>query len=96
MTLEEYRRHLIERFKACGDASAARNLVAEAELMLANSRLAPVTQAAFWEELHQDLDILLEDTKFMTDRQASVKLSTIVLAAQARIARSRPAAMSDD
>ena len=96
VTLEEYRRQIIDRLKDCADVQAARNALADAELILANNRLTPLTQDKFWEELYQDLDVLIEEAKFMPDREAGMKLWTVVLAAQAGISRYRGRATSAD
>jgi hypothetical protein len=89
MTLDEYRTQIIERLKSCRDTTAARSVLAEADLVLMNGRLTRLTQDKFWETLYQDLDALGEEARFMTDREAGVKLSTVVVAARSRIVRYR-------
>jgi len=89
MMLDEYRTKVIERLKGCQNTAAARHILSEADLVLMNSRLTKLTQDKFWETLHEDLDTLAEEAKFMTDREAGLKLSSVVAAAQARIARYR-------
>ena len=94
--LDEYRTKIMERLKACRDTVAARGILAEADLVLMNSHLTRLTQDKFWETLYEDLDGLTEDARFMTDREAGVKLSTVVVAAQARIARYREKIAEDE
>jgi hypothetical protein len=89
MMLEEYRTKTIERLKSCGDTACARHVLSEVDLVLMNSQLTKLTQDKFWETLYEDLDTLAEEAKFMNDRAAGVKLSTVVVAAQARIVRYR-------
>jgi hypothetical protein len=96
MMLDEYRIKIIERLKDCRDTAAARHIMAEADLVLMNSRLTRLTQDKFWESLYEDLDVLIEETRFMTDRESGVKLSTVVVAAQARIARYRERIAGDE
>jgi hypothetical protein len=89
MLLEEYRTKVIERLRSCRDTAAARHILAEADLVLVNSRLTSLTLDKFWETLLEDLDGLAEDARFMMDREAGAKLSAVVVAARARIARYR-------
>ena len=86
MMLDEYRIQIIARLKVCRDTTAARGVVVEADLVLTNGHLTRMTQNKFWEMLYDDLDVLGEEAKFMTDREAGAKLATVVVAAQARIA----------
>jgi hypothetical protein len=89
MMLDEYRIKVIERLKACKNTAAARHILAEADLVLMNSHVTGLTQDKFWETLHEDLDVLAEESKFLTDPEAGLKLASVVAAAQARIARYR-------
>jgi hypothetical protein len=89
MMLDEYRTKVIQRLKGCQNTAAARHILAEADLVLMNSHLTRLTQDKFWETLHEDLDALAEEAKFLSDREAGLKLSSIVVAAQTRIARYR-------
>jgi hypothetical protein len=89
MTLDEYRGALIERLRACQNTAAARELLAEAALVLANGRINRLTQDRFWETLEEELDAIDEDAKFLEDPQAAAALAAVVAAARARIARYR-------
>jgi hypothetical protein len=89
MSLDEYREQLIGRLKSCADTAAARTLLAEAELVIVNARLALPTQLKFWESVHEDLDALVEAVRLSADRETGMKLAAVVAAAQARIARNR-------
>jgi hypothetical protein len=89
MSLDEYREQLIGRLKTCADTAAARTLLAEAELVIVNARLALPTQSRFWESVHKDLDALVEAVRLSADREAGMKLAAVVAAAQACIARNR-------
>lgn len=89
MTLDEFRGSLIERLRVCQDTATARNLLAEANLVLANSQVNRVTQDRFWETLEEELDALGEDAKFLDDPRAAAVLGAVVAAARARIARYR-------
>ena len=89
MTLDEYRGTLIVRLRACRDAAAARDLLAEANLVLINSQINPLTQDRFWETLEEELDVLSEDAKSLNDPKTVAVLGTVVAAARARIARYR-------
>jgi hypothetical protein len=89
MLLEEYRTKVIERLRACGDTTAARGILAEADLFLTNSRITVITRDKFWETLQEDLEVIREESKYITDRQAAATLGTVASAALARIARYR-------
>lgn len=95
MMLDEYRTRIIERLKSCRDTTAARGILVEADLVLRTGRLTRLTQNTFWETLYEDLDTMGEEAKFMIDGEAGVKLSTVVAAAQARIARYREKTAGD-
>ena len=89
MTLDEYRGALIERLHICPDAAAARSLLSEANLMLANSGMNRLTRDRFWETLEEELKAIGEDVKFLKNPKAAAALGSVVAAARARIARYR-------
>lgn len=89
MTLDEYRGTLIERLRVCQDTAAARSLLAEASLVLANSQINRLTQDRFWETLEEELETMGEDAKFLKDPRAAAALGAVVAAARARIVRYR-------
>jgi|SRR5579871_5949817 len=91
MTLDEYRKTLIERLRVCQATAAARDLIREASLALVHSQVSPVTRDRFWETLEEELEAIGEDAKFMEDSKAAAALGTVVAAARARIARYREA-----
>lgn len=95
MTLDEYRGSLIERLRGCQDTAAARSLVAEMNLVLANSRMSRIAQERFWETFEEELDALGEGAKFLKDPKAAAVLGAIVAAARARIARYRVGEQDD-
>jgi len=96
MMLDEYRVKVIERLKGCRDSVVARNILAEADIVLMNGQLTRLTQDKFWETLYEDLEALGEEAKFMTDRAGAVTLSTVIVAAQSRIARYREKIAADE
>jgi hypothetical protein len=89
VTLDEYRLALIERLRACQDTAAVRQLLAEADLMLANGGLTRLTHDRFWETVEDDLRGVEEEAKSLPDRKNGEALAAIVVAARARIARYR-------
>jgi hypothetical protein len=95
MMLDDFRSGVIERLKGCRDTTAARHILAVAELLLTNSHLTSLRRDGFWVNLCENLDGLAEDARLMIDREAGLKLSTIVVAAQARIARYREQIAAD-
>lgn len=86
MTLEEYRVLILEQLRQCKDAKTARNLLADADLFLRNSRLTQITQDRFWETLEDDLMIIADEAKKI---QGSAALGAVVEAARARVHRFR-------
>ena len=95
MMLDGYRDKVIDRLKGCRGATAARHILAEADLVLMNGHLTSLALDKFWEKLREDLDRVAEDARFMMDREAGVKLSTVVAAAQARVVRYRERIAAD-
>ncbi len=89
MMLDDYRLKLIVRLLACRDASRARALIEEADLMLTSTSLTPATQDEFWENVQEDLDAMGDEAKYLSDRSASVLIDSIATAARARIASYR-------
>jgi hypothetical protein len=97
MTLDEYRRKVIERLKDCRSVEAAREILREVDLFVTASGINEETRDQFWELLDSQLDILSEASRFLGDRQQAMQAGTVVAAARARIARYRlrPADSSD-
>lgn len=89
MSLDEYREQLIARLKSCTNTAAARTLVAEADLVLFNAQLTPLTQGKFWESLDEDLEAAREEARLLADREAGMQFAAVIAVAQARIARYR-------
>lgn len=89
MTLDEYRGSLIERLRACQDTTEARDLLAEANLVLANTKMNRVTRDRFWETVEEELDAAGEDLTLFKDRKAAAAFAAVAAAARARIARYR-------
>jgi len=89
MTLDEYRGTLIERLRACQDTAEARDLLAEANLVLANTRMNRMTRDRFWETLEEDLDAAGTDLTLFKDHKGAAAFAAVVAAARARIARYR-------
>lgn len=86
MTFDEYRLRILERLRACREVTAARDILAEAELMLANSQLTQITRDRFWESVEEELERLTEEAKFLPDPGAAATLGTVLAVARARIA----------
>jgi hypothetical protein len=89
LILDDYRTTLIERLKSCLSTAEARAILTEADLVLTNSRLTPLTRDKFWETLQEDLQTLGLEAGALSDREARSKVEAVVAAAQARIARYR-------
>lgn len=89
MTLEEFRLTLVDRLRQCRDAAGAREIVIDAELVLANVPLTDLTYDRFWETMEEDLDALAGEAKLASDRKAGTILDSVVAAARVRIAHCR-------
>ena len=89
MTLDEYRATLIERLRACQDTTEARDLLAEANLVLADTKLNRLTRDRFWETLEEELDAAGENLTLFKDPTAAAAFAAVVAAVRARIARYR-------
>jgi hypothetical protein len=85
MTLDEYRIDLFERLTRCGGAAAARDLITEGNLVLAQSSLAESTRQTFWLALRVDLLRLAEDASVLDEGEPRMRLVSIIAAARAAI-----------
>jgi len=79
VSLDGYRIQVLEKLRSCRDSRKAREILAEADVILNASGLSRPAQRAFWEGLNTDLDMLAEEP---TD-----ELTAIVAAAKADIAK---------
>src|SRR5579862_7585960 len=79
VSLDGYRIQVLEKLRSCRDSRKAREILAEADVILNASGLSRPAQRAFWEGLNTDLDMLVEEP---TDA-----LTAIVAAAKADIAK---------
>ena len=61
LSLDGYRIQVLENLRVCRDPRKARDVLAEADVVLNASGLSRAAQRAFWEGLDTDLDVLLED-----------------------------------
>jgi hypothetical protein len=87
LTLDEYRIQVLEKLKGCEDPRRARDLLAEVDLMLGASGLSPKAQQAFWQGLSTDLEVVAEESTKLLGKDRAVRLTAVVLAAQADIAQ---------
>jgi hypothetical protein len=78
LSLDGYRVQVLEKLRACRDPRKAREILAEADVMLNASGLSRPAQRTFWLELDTDLDMLAEDP--------TEALSAIITATKADIA----------
>jgi hypothetical protein len=79
LSLDGYRIQVLERLRSCRDGRKAREILAEADVVLNASGLSRPVQRAFWQGLDTDLDVLGEDP--------TAGLDTIIAAAKADISR---------
>ena len=79
LSLDGYRIQVLEKVRSCRDTRKAREILAEADVVLNSSGLSRPTQRAFWQELGTDLDILAEEP--------TAGLDTIMPAVKADIAK---------
>ena len=86
MTLEEYRIQILDRIKACQDSVAARDVLAEVDVALSNAKMSSSTQQEFWTGLHDDLEVVAEDARFL-DKRAAARIGAIANAARGWISR---------
>lgn len=89
MMLDDYRTTLIERLKDCLGTAEARAILTEADLVLTNCRLTPLTRDKFWETVQEDLERVGLEAGALSDREARFKLAAVIKVAHARIARYR-------
>ena len=85
MTLDEYRLELFERLKRCSGSAAARDLIAEGNLVLAQSDLEEPTMQTFWLALRIDLLRLAEDAAVLAEAEPRARLVSIIAAARSAI-----------
>ena len=85
MTLDEYRLRLLDRLKACSGPAGARELVAEAQMVLAHSALTQRSLDQFWSGFRNDLQYLLEGAEALREREARATLGSAIAAAQGAI-----------
>jgi len=93
ITLEDYRIQIIEQLKA---GAHARDLVAEVDMVLASARLSAAAQAAFWDNLNSDLDILAEESTAVLGKEAAAELNASIAAAQGAALKYRRLLASDE
>jgi hypothetical protein len=79
VSLDGYRIQVLEKLRSCRDPRKAREVLAEADVILNASGLSRPAQRAFWEGLSTDLDMLAEEP--------ADALTAIVTAAKADIAK---------
>lgn len=79
LSLDGYRIQVLERLRSSRDPREARDVLAEADVILNASGLSRQAQRAFWQGLDTDLDVLLEDP--------TGALSAIIGAAKTDIAK---------
>ena len=89
MSLDEYQVKLIQQLKNCRDNATVRALLAEAERVVMKGMSSVMARERFWKTLEEELDAIAEGARFLSDREAGVKLTAAVLAARARISRYR-------
>jgi hypothetical protein len=96
VTFEDYRIQIIEQLKAARDGARARDLIAQADMVLSSARLSASAQGEFWESLSSALDILAEDSKALLGKEAAAALSAVIAAAQGEIQKLRRPRESDE
>jgi hypothetical protein len=89
VSLEDYRIQVIEQLKAASGAARVRDLLAEADMVLASARLSATAQRSFWESLDSDLVDLAEGSKGVLGKEAAAALSTVITAARGALIQYR-------
>ena len=85
MTLEEYRAYIVEKLTACKDPALVRDVLAEAEVMFAATRVTPSAQDTFWHGIRTDLEgVRLQSLQL--DQSAGDRLRSVIAAARMGIA----------
>ena len=87
VSLEGYRIQVLEKIKATRDPQRARDLIAEVDVALRATGLRRAAQRAFWEALHTDIDVLIEESVTVLGRDLAAELGAIIAAAQTEIRR---------
>jgi hypothetical protein len=85
MTLEEHRIQLLKQITGCPGASAVRELIQEAHLMLVCFDLQPFTLRQFWVELRGALDPLQEELMYIRDHETRVLRGSVITAARVAV-----------
>ena len=85
LTLDGYRIQVLERLKGCQDPGRARDLLAEVDAMLDATDMSPKAQQAFWQGLSTDLEVVLEESTRLLEKDRAARLTTVIAAAQADI-----------
>lgn len=83
--LDEYRRRVIERLRACTDPTRAQDLLVEVDVTLASSLMSSEAQLRFWQTLSQDLEVVAQECIRLLEKQAAATLAAVVAVAQAEI-----------
>jgi hypothetical protein len=85
MTLDEYRDYIVEKLVACKDAALVRDVLAEAEVMLAATQVPPRAQDTFWHDIRTELEgVRLRSLQL--DQKAGDLLRSVIAAARIGIA----------
>ena len=85
LTLDGYRFQVLERLKGCQDPGRARDLLAEVDVTLGATDMSPKAQQAFWHGLSTDLEVVLEESTRLLEKDRAARLTTVIAAAQADI-----------
>lgn len=85
MTLDEYRIEIIEKLKGFSDPARARGLLAEVDLAFTSGRLSIATRRAFWEGLHDDLDVAAQEAHLLVGARGASTLVAVISVAQSAI-----------
>jgi hypothetical protein len=81
MTLEEYRMQVIERIRVAKDSVLARDVLSEVDMTLTSTCTSAAVQRDFWQALHEDLDVLADDSRFLEKADAA-RIGGIAIASQ--------------
>jgi|SRR5579862_5072322 len=76
-----------KRLKGCQDPEKARDLLAEADVVLGTSDLRPTAWQAFWHSLATDLEVVVEESTKLLAKDAAARLATVIAVVQADIAQ---------
>jgi hypothetical protein len=85
MTLDEFRAYIVAKLRGCSDPALVRDVLAEAEMMLAATQVPPRAQDTFWHDIRTDLEgVRLQSLQL--DRSAGDLLRSVIAAARMGIA----------